>query len=86
MPMESTTVITGMEKQSQKETKRAAFLEPYTVRRPSSLLAWLATKPTVVPPILARAVTMDGAKSAPSSTISFMSAMRVSTSRTSSRP
>ena len=28
MPTESTTVITGMEKQSQKAAKRAAFLQP----------------------------------------------------------
>ena len=39
MPMESTMDTTGMEKQSQNAAKRAAFLQPYTVRRPSSLAA-----------------------------------------------
>ena len=72
-----------MLKQSQKRTKRPALREDAMSRQPASTVGWLATMPTVLPPMRPKPVMMFCAyaglssKKSPSSTTfaisSFMS-------------
>ena len=62
-PGTSTKVITGMLKQSQNRTNRAAFTDALMSRHPARWAGWLATIPTVRPPSRAKATMMLGANS-----------------------
>ena len=57
-PGTSTKVTSGMLKQSQKRTKRAAFTEASMSRQPARWAGWLATMPTDWPPRWAKPQTM----------------------------
>jgi hypothetical protein len=53
-PGTSTNVTSGMLKQSQKRTNRAALTEASMSRQPARCFGWLATTPTERPPTRAR--------------------------------
>ena len=82
-PGVSTSVTIGMLKESQNRIKRAVLVDELMSRAPARYIGWLATMPTVLPPILAKPTTMFSAnnsctsKKSPLSTmdliISFMS-------------
>jgi hypothetical protein len=53
-PGTSTNVTSGMLKQSQNRTKRAALTDASMSRQPARCLGWLATTPTERPPSRAK--------------------------------
>ena len=57
-PGTSTNVTSGMLKQSQKRTKRAAFIDEWMSSTPASTAGWFATTPTTRPPMRAKPTTM----------------------------
>jgi hypothetical protein len=57
-PGTSTKVTSGMLKQSQKRTKRAAFTEAEMSNTPARKAGWLATTPTLRPLRRAKPTTM----------------------------
>ena len=57
-PGTSTKVTSGMLKQSQKRTKRAAFIDASMSSTPASTAGWFATTPTARPPMRAKPTTM----------------------------
>ena len=61
-PMESTRVMTGREKLSQKATSLAALRAPLGVSLPSPMEASVAMTPQVRPPMAVIAVISSGAK------------------------
>ena len=52
------SVTSGMLKQSQKRTKRAAFIDEWMSSTPARTAGWLATTPTARPPMRAKPTTM----------------------------
>ena len=62
-PGTSTKVRIGIEKQSQKRTKRAALRLLSMSRQPASTIGWFATTPTVRPSMRMKPVRMLRAKS-----------------------
>ena len=79
-PGTSTKVSTGMLKQSQVRTNRAAFSEASMSRVPAKCMGWLATTPTLAPSTRPNPTTMFCAKPAWISRNSPSSRMRVITS------
>ncbi len=63
-PGTSTNVTSGMLKQSQNRTNRAAFTEALMSRHPARCAGWLATMPTGRPPSRPKPTTMFGANPA----------------------
>ena len=79
----STRVTSGRLKESQNRTNRAPFCEAAMSRVPARAWGWLATNPTVRPPMRPSAVTSWGDHRVHSSVTSWSSARAAATWRTS---